>query len=179
MRVNASFERFADGSFECRRIRGDGDVEYGRQPVAEGRNGPATTKSLSGPLVCQYLNTTECRVTRIGNDSESRYRIVATGQPLGPDHAVRDYGATAVVGADGFVTSLRVSCLHPDTRTPVRVTAEYRLACAAGVPGWYDEARTHVRRQPCPAAVSFPVRRGERLTGLFAFGFCRRERLAT
>lgn len=146
--VNASVERFADGAFEYRRIRRDGELEYGRQPVSDARNVSETAHSASRQLLFRYLNTTERRVTTGRNVGDPRYRLVATGRPLGLDHDVRDYHATALVRPDGFVTDLRVSYTHPGTQALVQVTVEHDTACTTDIPGWYDEARTDVRRRP-------------------------------
>ncbi|MEF8782358.1 MAG: hypothetical protein V5A39_09820 [Haloarculaceae archaeon] len=146
--VNASIERFADGAFEYRRIRRDGELEYGRQPVSDARDVSETAQNASRQLLFRYLNTTERRVTTGRNVGDPRYRLVATGRALGLDHDVRDYHATAFVRPDGFVTDLRVSYTHPGTQALVQVTVEHDTACTTAVPGWYDEARTDVRRRP-------------------------------
>jgi hypothetical protein len=149
IRLNATFERFADGDFEYRRIRRDGDLAYGRQPVSEARNASATIRSVTRSLLFRYLNTTEREVATIRNDIEPRYRLVATGRPLDLDHAVDDYRAIAIVRPDGFVTDLQVSYVHPDSRALVQVSAEYDTPCdTVDAPDWYEEARIVTRRQP-------------------------------
>ncbi len=156
--VNATYERYADGTAVYRRVNVDGSVEYDRGSLSSSRSGHETIDSWSWLLIRRYLNTTDRRVELIRTKPAVRYRIVATGDPRWVEHATRDYRAVATVRTDGLVTSLRVTYVHPGTGAPVRVRLRYDTWSVAvdpvEPPDWYASARRGPRWPSTPTPGS-------------------------
>lgn len=141
--ADVTVERFADGDAEYRRIERNGTERYERLPLSTVRNGSTTLEAWTQLLVSRYMNTTDRRVETVGNGSQTRYRVVAIGQPHTLNHRTRDYRAVAVVRPDGVLVSMVVTYVHPGTEALVQITLENDLSPGpVGTPGWYDEATT-------------------------------------
>ena len=139
--ADVTVERFAGGDTEFRRIERNGTERYERLPLSTVRNGSTTLEAWTQLLVSRYLNTTDRRVETVRNGSQTRYRVVATGQPHALDHRTREYRAVAVVRPDGVLVSMVVTYVHPGTEALVQVTLENDLSPdPLGTPEWYDEA---------------------------------------
>lgn len=68
--------------------------------------------------------------------------------PPSAEELTARFGALSPEEQAAFVTDLRVSYTHPGTQALVQVTVEHDTACTTDISGWYDEARTDVRRRP-------------------------------
>ncbi|MFB6304640.1 MAG: hypothetical protein ABEH47_05695 [Haloferacaceae archaeon] len=127
-------------------MRADGgNVTYRR--VGAGDGGPygvPNPEETARTLVRRYLSTPETRVTgTVTRDGRTLYRVVGSGNPSGFGGGdVRNYTATALVGPDGFVVSLRVTyVLAADGRT-AGVTREWTYGRVGETdvdePEWYE-----------------------------------------
>jgi len=138
-------ERFvdADAADGYRRFRRGSETRYDRFSPPDDRDGHDVMTDWTRVLLNRYLTTPESRVEWIRTAGGPRYRIVATGDPVGIDHGTEGYRAVAVVRPDGLVTGLSASYEHPGTGADVRVAFAYRGLSDTAVPppDWYDAAR--------------------------------------
>jgi hypothetical protein len=133
-------ERFADGSGVYLRIERGNTTTFQRRGLRPLRNGSMVIDSWTRFVVLRYLNTTETDVEQHTIGGGTRYRLVATGDPLTLDHETQAYRAVAVVEPDGWIRGIRVTYRHPNTGSRVVVTVRYdRSPGTVDAPGWYEK----------------------------------------
>jgi hypothetical protein len=140
---HVQYTEYADGEFVYRRTGMSEGPEFDqRQARIDAADGPHTDRAQR--YLLRYLRTTEVSVDRPSWDPD-RYRLIATGRPIGVDGDVSNYTATAFVSPAGFVSTLTVEYTldSGDETGTVRFRLEYATVDRAQVrpPGWYDEAR--------------------------------------
>lgn len=127
---------YADGRTEYNRVRRGDDVDYGSTSVGGASNVPLYVGN-SQWVIEKFLRASDVRVFRLPGGETVRVEATGTPEQL-PDH-VADYRATATVGPDGLVESLRVRYTDTEAGTTVLVvqTVEDVGTTTVDPPDWY------------------------------------------
>ncbi len=145
--IGRQFETYADGTRLYTRQVSENQTKYSRV-LLQPRNAVDDTEWR----LVEYMSDANAIVTPIGQDGETRYRIVVTDPPkslASGSVSIRDYRAVAVVNGSGFVSRFDLQYRQveqfPNGSVATRYDSGFTVtdvgSTTVSPPGWYKAVR--------------------------------------